>query len=133
LIKVYNHVTPSHFNIRRITMPTLYTRTFNLKESLTDAEVLAYWTFLQEEFIPAALKVPGIRSVKLYSGAGALRADLLALFELDDAAAYERLLVDPEVRKLLGKTYGPWDLTTATQSFRREVTPELVRALSSTR
>jgi hypothetical protein len=26
--------------------------------------------------------------------------------------------------------YGDWDLTTASQSFHREVTPELIRALS---
>lgn len=107
-------------------------RTINLKDSLTDAEVLAYWKFLQEEFVPAALKVPGMRSIKLYSGAGALRADILGLFEMDDAGVYERLLVDPEVRKLIAKVYSTWDMKTAPQSFRREVTPELIRALSST-
>lgn len=113
-------------------MPTLYTRTFSLKDSLSDAEVGQYWKFALEEVAPAALKVSGIRSVTFYSGAGALRADLTVLFEMDDASAYERLLIDPEVRKLLGRIYGGWDLKTATQSFRREVTPELVRALSST-
>jgi hypothetical protein len=77
------------------------------------------------------MKVSGIRSVKFYSGAGALRADLSVLAEMDDASAYERLLVDAEVRKRLGRLYGAWDLTTAGQSFRREVTPELIRALSS--
>ena len=51
---------------------------------------------------------------------------------MDDAAAYERLLLDSEVRKLLGKVYGYWDLKTAGQSFRPEVTPELIRVLSST-
>ena len=112
-------------------MPSLYVRTFTLKDSVTDGEAVAYWKFLMDEFVPAALKVPGIRSVKFYSGAGALRADVLALFEMDDAAAYERLLVDPQVRRLLARIYGPWDMKLATQGFRREVTPELVRALSS--
>ena len=113
-------------------MATLYVRTVNLKDSLSDNEVVAYWKFLQEEFVPTALKVPGMRSIKLYSGAGALRADILALFEMDDASVYERVLVDPEVRKLLGRAYQPWDMKSATQIFCREVTPELIQALSGT-
>ena len=113
-------------------MATLYTRTFNLKDSLSDQEVLESWRFAMEEVLPAIQKVPGVRSVKFYSGAGALRADLTALIEMDDAAVYERLLLDAQVRKLLGRLYGYWDLKMAGQSFRREVTPELIRALSST-
>ena len=113
-------------------MATLYTRTFNFKDSLSDAEVLKEWQFLMDEVIPAIQKVSGIRSAKIYSGACALRADITAQFEMDDAAAYERLLYDAQVRKLLGRAYGAWDLKTSTQSFRREVTPELIRALSST-
>jgi hypothetical protein len=50
---------------------------------------------------------------------------------MDDASAYERLLVDAAVRTLLGRLYGAWDLKTACQSFRREVTTELIGALSS--
>ncbi len=114
-------------------MPTLYMRRFNLKDALSDAEVVTYWKFVQEEFVPAALKVPGIRSAKIYSGAGELRADVLALFEMDDAGAYERMIADPQVRMLITKVYAPWDMKTATQTFYREVTPELTRALSSTR
>ena len=113
-------------------MTTLYTRTFNLKDSLSDQEVLEVWRFTMEEVLPAVQKVPGVRSTTFYSGAGALRADLSVLLEMDDAAAYERLLVDAGVRKLLGRLYGYWDLKTAGQSFRREVTSELIRALSST-
>jgi hypothetical protein len=113
-------------------MATTYVRRFNLKDSLSDAEVLDTWKFMMEEAVPAVQKVSGVRSVKLYSGAGALRADLRFVIEMDDAAGYERLLVDPEVRKLLGRFYGALDLTTSTQAFVREVTPELIRALSST-
>jgi hypothetical protein len=113
-------------------MATLYTRTYNLKDSLTDAEVLEAWKFSMEKVVPAIEKVSGIRSVKFYSGAGALRADLTAVIEMDDAAAYERLLMDKTFRKLAGRLYGYWDLKTAQQSFRREVTADLVRALSST-
>jgi hypothetical protein len=115
-----------------LAMATLYTRTFAFKDSLSDEQILKEWQFLLEELSPAVLKVSGIRSVKFYSGAGALRADLSAVIEMDEASAYERLLVDPSVRKLLGRTYGAWDLTTAGQSFRRELTAELIRALSST-
>lgn len=113
-------------------MATLYTRTFNFKDSLSDEQVLKEWQFLLEELRPAVLKVSGIRSAKFYSGTGALRADLSALLEMDDAGAYEHLLVDTAVRKLLGRTYGAWDLKTAGQSFRRELTSELIQALSST-
>jgi len=78
----------------------------------------------------SVFNVSGIRSVKFYSGAGALWADLSVLAEMDDASANERLLVDAEVRKLLGRLYGALDLNTAGQSFRREVPPELIKALS---
>jgi hypothetical protein len=83
-------------------MATLYTRTYALKDALTDEDVLAYWRFAMEEVAPACLHVPGIRSVKFYSGAGALRADLSILIEMDDAAAYERLLLDPRAAQTAG-------------------------------
>ncbi len=113
-------------------MTTLYTRTFSFKDSLSDQEVLQEWQFAMEQVVPAVSNVPGVRSVKFYSGPGALRAGLTILLEMDDAGVYERLLVDPGVRKLLGRLYGAWDLKTAGQSFRREVTSELIRALSGT-
>jgi hypothetical protein len=113
-------------------MATLYTRTFNFKDSLSDEEILAEWRFLMTEVLPAVQQAPGVRSVKFFSGAGGLRADLSAQFELEDAGVYERLLLDAKVRTLLGRVYGAWDLKSAGQSFRREVTPELIKALSST-
>jgi hypothetical protein len=88
--------------------------------------------WLVTEVIPAIEKVPGIRSCRIFSGAGALRADLTATIEMDDGGVYERLFVDPAVRLLLGRLYGSWDLKTATQVFRREITPQLIGALSST-
>jgi hypothetical protein len=99
---------------------------------LGDTEVLDQWRFLMEEIVPACQRVHGTRSVKVYSGAGALRADITVLWDMDDASVYERAMVDPVLRKLLGRFYGAIDLKTAGQSFRREVTPELIRALSST-
>jgi len=113
-------------------MPTLYVRRVNLKDSLSDAEVVAYWQFIQEEFIPVAMKVPGTRSIKLYSGAGGLRADIILVAEMDDAGVYERWLADPGVSAMVAKVYSTWDMKTATQVFRREMTPALLRALSST-
>jgi hypothetical protein len=113
-------------------MPTVYVRQVSLKASLSDAEVGAYWKFTMEEVVPALQKVPGIRSVKLYSGAGGLRADIRYVFEMDDAGVYERILADPSLRPLIAKTYAAWDMQTASQVFVREVTPELIRALSST-
>ena len=113
-------------------MPTAYVRRVSLKEALSDAEVVTYWRFLMEEALPAIQKVRGVRSVKVYSGAGALRADLRIVIDMDDAGVYERLLVDPQVRSLIAKVYAAWDMQTANQTFLREVTPELIRALSST-
>jgi hypothetical protein len=113
-------------------MATTYVRRFSLKDSLSDAEVIQWWKTLMEEFVPLIEKSNGIRSVKLYSGAGALRADLRVTLEMDHAGVYEGLLVDPELRRLLGKFYGGIDMSTSTQSFLREVTPELIQALSST-
>jgi hypothetical protein len=101
----------------------------DLKESLTEREVVDYWRFLMDEAIPAIMKVPGMRSAKCFSGAGGLRADLTIQFEMDDAGVYERMIADPAVQKIIPRTYGAWDMTTAGQSFRREITPELVRAL----
>lgn len=113
-------------------MATTYVRRFHLKDSLSDAEVLQWWKTLLEEFVPLIEKAKGIRAVKLYSGAGALRADLRIVLEMDHAGVYEGLLVDPELRRLLGPFYGGIDLSTSTQSFFRDVTPALIQALSST-
>ncbi len=113
-------------------MPTAYVRRVSLKASLSDAEVATYWRFLLEEALPAMQKVPGVRSVKLYSGAGGLRADIRAVIEMDDAGVYERLLADSQMRPLIAKIYTAWDMSTASQTFLREVTPALIQALSST-
>jgi hypothetical protein len=113
-------------------MPTAYVRRVSLKSSLTDAEVSAYWKFMMEEAVPAIQKVSGVRSVKVYSGAGGLRADIRAVIEMDDAGVYERMLADTQMRPLIAKIYATWDMSTASQTFLREVTPELIRALSST-
>ena len=112
-------------------MTTLYTRTFSLKDSLSDTQVIEQWRFLMEELVPAINKFKGTRSGKVYSGAGGLRSDLTFLWEMDDAGVYERALVDQNLRKLIPKAYAGWDMKSAGQSFRREVTAELIQALSS--
>jgi hypothetical protein len=111
-------------------MATTYVRRVNLKATMSDAEVAAYWRFMFDEAIPVFQKVAGVRSIRIFSGAGALRADIRAVIEMDDAAVYERLLADAQVRKVIGKVYAAWDMTTASQTFLREVTPEFVRSLS---
>ena len=85
-----------------------------------------------EEVVPALQRVPGIRSDKVYSGAGGLPADIRYVFEMGDAGVYERMLATRELQPLVAKTYAAWDMSTATQTFLREVTPDLIRALSST-
>ena len=113
-------------------MGTLYVRSINIKDSLSDGQVLEEWKFWMDEILPAIERVDGVRSVKFYSGAGALRAQLRVAIDMDDAAVYERMLLDSNVRQLLGRAYSAWDLNTSTQTFLREVTPELIAALSST-
>ena len=57
-----------------------------------------------------------MRSCKVYSGAGALRADIKLVAEMDDAGVYETLLRDPAVGKQIAAFYGAMDLTTSTSS-----------------
>ena len=112
-------------------MATNYIRRFNLKDSLSDSEVASFWRFVIGEFAPAIQKGSGIRSIKFYSGAGALRADLSVVIEMDHAGVYETLLRDPNVGKGLGQFYGAIDLKSSTQMFRRELTPDLLKALGA--
>ena len=112
-------------------MASTYVRRFNLKASLSDKQVNEYWKFLLGKFVPAIRKGEGVKAVKIYSGAGALRADIRIVVDLDHAGVYEALLRVPAISKGLGTFYGAMDLTTSSQMFIREVTPDLLKALSS--
>jgi hypothetical protein len=112
-------------------MATLYIRTFSFKDSLSDEAAFDELKFLMDEVMPAIQDSPGVRSAKIYSGAGALRSQLELLVEMDDAAGYEQMLLDPTIRRILGRLYRAWDLSRSTQTFLREVTPDLLAALSS--
>ncbi|WP_198373327.1 hypothetical protein [Roseomonas rosulenta] len=111
-------------------MASTYVRRFNLKPSLSDAEVAAFWTFLLKDFVPACKAVPGVTSMRLYSGAGALRADIRLVADLDHAGIYETLLRAPGMNRHLATFYGAMDLAASSQMFIREVTPDLLKALS---
>lgn len=111
-------------------MTTLYTRRFDLKESLSETEVQDFWKFCVNELIPACEKVEGTRAFRLYSGAGALRADITMVWEMDDASVYERALHNPGLQSVIRSFYAAVDLRTSSQSFQREITPELIQALS---
>ena len=112
-------------------MASTYVRRFNLKDSLSDQQVASFWKFLLGEFTPAIQKVAGVNACKVYSGAGALRADIRLVADMDNAGVYEGLLRDPTISPMLGTFYGAMDLTTSSQMFIREVTPDLLKALSS--
>ena len=112
-------------------MASTYVRRFNLKSSLSDQQVGEFWQFLLNEFVPAIQKVKGVNTAKVYSGAGALRADIRLVADMDNAGVYETLLRDPTISKHLGFFYGAMNLETSTQMFVREVTPDLLKALSS--
>jgi hypothetical protein len=112
-------------------MASTYVRRFNLKGSLSDQQVGDFWRFLLNEFVPAIQKVKGVNACKVYSGAGALRADIRLVADMDHAGVYESLLRESAISPLLSTFYGAMDLTTSTQMFIREVTPDLLKALSS--
>jgi hypothetical protein len=112
-------------------MSSTYVRRFNLKNSLNDKQVSEFWQFLLGDFVPAVQKVKGVNSARVYSGAGALRADIRLVADMDNAGVYETLLREPTISKQLGFFYGAMDLETSTQMFIREVTPDLLKALSS--
>ena len=112
-------------------MATLYVRTFSFKDSMSDEDALEELKFFTTTIIPAIRNSPGIRSAKTYSGAGALRSQLTLVVEMNDAGQYEQMLLDPNIRRLLGRLYRAWDLTNSTQTFLREVTPDLIKALSN--
>jgi hypothetical protein len=112
-------------------MATLYIREFSFKDSLSDEAALYELRFFMDEVIPAIRNSTGVRSARVYSGAGALRSQLELLVEMDDAATYEQMLLDPTIRSILGRLYSAWDLSLSTQSFLREITPDLLAALSS--
>jgi hypothetical protein len=83
-------------------MASRYVRRFDLKRSLTDQEVASFWRFLLGEFVPAIEKVSGVTSCKVYSGAGALRADIRLAADMDNAGVYKGLLRDPTITPVLG-------------------------------
>ena len=112
-------------------MASTYVRRFNLKDQLSDKQVGEFWKFLLGDFLPPITKAKGVKSARLYSGAGALRADIRIVLEMDHAGIYEGLLREPALSKHLGTFYGAIDLKTSTQMFIREVTPDLLKALSS--
>lgn len=114
-------------------MSTLYTRKFDLKPGVTESEVLDTWRFFIEEMMPAAREVEGVRSLKAYSGAGGLVADLRIMTELENAGVYERLLVDPRTRTLNARGYAHIDMRSSSQLWLREITPELVEAMGTTK
>lgn len=110
-------------------MATTYVRRFNLKDSLSDAEVAAYWKMLMNDLVPVVKKVDGIKSVRFLSGSGALRADLRVVIEMDNAGVYEKMLADPSIPAVVAPFYAAIDLKSSTQTFLREVTPALVNSL----
>ena len=79
-------------------MPTMYIRRFNLKDSMSNTQVLEWWQWVMGEVLPVIDKFPGTRSVKAYSGAGGLTADIVLAWEMDDAGVYERAIASPELR-----------------------------------
>jgi hypothetical protein len=103
-------------------MAVTYIRRFNLKDGLDDAEVAAFWKVMLEELVPALARLGGTRSVRFYSGAGALRADLRMVWDIDHAGVCEQALQDPGVQPLISRLYRDIDLKTSTHTVLREVT-----------
>ena len=101
-----------------LTMTTRYVREFGFKDTLTDSEALI------------ELRGDGIISARLFSGAGGIRSQIRLFVDMENAAGYEKLLFNPEIREHLKRLYSSWDLKEATQDFLREITVEMVAAHS---
>ena len=89
-------------------MSSTYVRRFNLKSSLTDQQVNDFWKLLMGELVPAIRKVEGVRSCKIYSGAGALRADIRLVAEMDHAGVYKPCCAIRPSASNLGYSMGLW-------------------------
>ena len=109
-----------------LTVATRYIREFGFKDTLTDSEALKELNFMIEKLLPAIERGDGIISARLFSGAGGIRSQIRLFVDMKDAAGYERLLFNPEIREHLKRLYSSWDLKEATQDFLREITSEMV-------
>ena len=74
-------------------MPLVIQNT-SLKDSLAAEELSELNRFFDEQLVPAAERVEGIRSVRAYVGGD---GGYVELFEMDDFSAWDRLLADPDV------------------------------------
>ena len=109
-----------------LTVATRYIREFGFKDTLTDSEALKELNFMTEKLLPAIERGDGIISARLFSGAGGIRSQIRLFVDMKDAAGYEKLLFNPEIREHLKRLYSSWDLKEATQDFLREITGEMV-------
>ena len=109
-----------------LTMTTRYVREFGFKDTLTDSEALKELNFMTEKLLPAIERGDGIISARLFSGAGGIRSQIRLFVDMENAAGYEKLLFNPEIREHLKRLYSSWDLKEATQDFLREITVEMV-------
>ena len=112
-------------------MVTRYVREFGFKETLTDSEALEELNFMIEKLLPSIKRGDGIISAQLFSGAGGIRSQIRLFVDMENAACYEKLIFNPEIRELLKRLYSSWHLKDATQDFLREITSEMVVAHSS--
>ena len=113
-----------------LTVATRYIREFGFKDTLTDSEALKELNFMIEKLLPAIERGDGIISARLFSGAGGIRSQIRLFVDMENAAGYEKLLINPEIREHLKRLYSSWDLKEATQDFLREITVEMVAAHS---
>jgi len=109
-----------------LTVATRYIREFGFKDTLTDSEALKELNFMIEKLLPAIERGDGIISARLFSGAGGIRSQIRLFVDMENAAGYEKLLFNPEIREHLKRLYSSWDLKEATQDFLREITVEMV-------
>tara|TARA_Y100000588_G_scaffold62211_3_gene61605 strand:+ start:14360 stop:14731 length:372 start_codon:yes stop_codon:yes gene_type:complete len=121
----------NNFHKEKNSMATLYIREFGFSNELSDQEARAELKFMTEKLLPAIQSSQGIKSAKLFSGAGGLRSQIRLLVDMDDAGCYEKMLSNPEIRILLARLYSAWDLRNATQDFLREITQDIIDAHSS--
>jgi hypothetical protein len=111
-------------------MATVYARRFNLKDSLTDGEVAEFWKYAVDEFLPACLEANGVRDAKFYSGLADFARICESCSKWTMRGCTKTFFVILYYMNNVAKFYAAMDFKTSTQLFAREVTPQLVRALT---
>ena len=78
----------------------LYIIRTRMKETSTGADINELNRIIDEEVVPALVKIDGVNSVEAYNS---ITGELVTNLDIDNAAAIDRTLTDPGVAGVAGK------------------------------